>query len=149
MMGFATLDDRTGRLEVAAFSGIFDKYRNLLAKDTLLVAEGSLAMDDFTNSLRMTAEKLYSMEQAREIFARAIVLNWDSRQWPSERSFVDALAEILRPFRGGLCPVSIEFAKTEAKANLQLGDDWRVYPSDELLTRLRRLLAMDAVQVRY
>lgn len=149
MMGFATLDDRTGRLEVAAFSGIFDKYRNLLAKDTLLVAEGSLAMDDFTNSLRMTAEKLYSMEQAREMFARAIVLHWDSRQWRMERSFVDALAETLRPFCGGLCPISIEFAKAEAKANLQLGDEWRVHPSDELLTRLRRLLSMDAVQVRY
>lgn len=149
MMGFATLDDRTGRLEVAAFSGIFDKYRNLLAKDTLLVAEGSLAMDDFTNSLRMTAEKLYSMEQAREMFARAIVLNWDSGQWQMERSFVDELAETLKPFCGGLCPISIEFAKTEAKANLQLGDDWRVYPSDELLIRLRRLLSTEAVQVRY
>jgi len=149
MMGFATLDDRTGRLEVAAFSGIFDKYRNLLAKDTLLVAEGSLAMDDFTNSLRMTAEKLYSMEQAREMFARAIVLNWDCRQWSAERSFVDALMETLKPFCGGLCPISVEFAKSDAKASLQLGDDWRVYPADELLTRLRRLLSVEAVQVRY
>ncbi|WKJ92054.1 DNA polymerase III subunit alpha [Methylomonas montana] len=149
MMGFATLDDRTGRLEVAAFSGIFDKYRNLLAKDTLLVAEGSLAMDDFTNSLRMTAEKLYSMEQAREMFARAIVLNWDCRQWPTERSFVDELMETLNPFCGGLCPISVEFAKSDAKASLQLGDDWRVHPADELLTRLRRLLSVEAVQVRY
>ncbi len=149
MMGFATLDDRTGRLEVAAFSGIFDKYRDLLTKDTLLVAEGSLAMDDFSNSLRMTAEKLYSMEAAREMFARGIVLNWDAAQGPVSAHFVEKLTEILRPFQGGECPVLIEYKANGAKAALQLGDNWRVRPGDELLIRLRRLLPAEAVTVKY
>ncbi|MCQ8102933.1 DNA polymerase III subunit alpha [Methylomonas sp. SURF-2] len=149
MMGFATLDDRTGRLEVAAFSGIFDKYRDLLCKDSVLVAEGSLAMDDFSNSLRMTAEKLYSMEEAREMFARGIVLNWDAAQFPEPSAFVDRLKQILLPFRGGDCPVAIEYAADSARASLQLGDDWRVRPGDELLIRLRRLLSLEAVTVKY
>jgi DNA polymerase-3 subunit alpha len=149
MMGFATLDDRTGRLEVAAFSGIYDKYRNLLTKDTILVAEGSLAIDDFSNSLRMTAEKLYSMEEARELFSRGIVLNWDSNNWNSPTAFVAGLQQILEPYRGGQCPVSIEYVAEGAKASLQLGDDWRVKPGDELLIRLRRFLTADAVTVRY
>jgi DNA polymerase-3 subunit alpha len=149
MMGFATLDDRTGRLEVAAFSGIYDKYRDLLSKDTILIAEGSLAMDDFTNSLRMTAEKLYSMEQAREMYARGIALSWNSEEWPQDRSFFEELANILKPFCGGQCQISIDYTAATAKATLLLGDDWRVHPSDELLIRLRRLLPADAVQVRY
>ena len=149
MMGFATLDDRTGRLEVAAFSGIYDKYRDLLSKDTLLVAEGSLSMDDFTNGLRLTAEKLYSMEQAREMFARGIVLDWQSLQPAKNQEFLDALTAILKPFCGGQCPVSINYATATAKTVIQLGDDWRVRPSDELLIRLRRLLSTEAVQVRY
>lgn len=149
MMGFAILDDRTGRLEVAAFSGVYDKYRDLLSKDSILVAEGSLAMDDFTNGLRMTAEKLYSMEQAREMFARGIVLSWDAAQWPPQRSFTVELTEILKPFSGGQCPVTIEYASSTAKASIQLGDDWRVMPSDELLIRLRRFLPAEAVVVKY
>ena len=149
MMGFATLDDRTGRLEVAAYSGIFDKYRDLLSKDTLLVAEGSLAMDDYTNSLRMTAEKLYSMEDARELFARSIVLTWDAAEWPTSRIFVDELKNVLLPFRGGACPIAIEYTSSQAKTSIQLGDDWRVRPSDDLLIRLRRLLSPDTVVVRY
>ena len=149
MMGFATLDDRTGRLEVAAFSGIYDKYRDLLSKDTLLVAEGSLSMDDYTNSLRMTAEKLYSMEEAREMFARGIVLTWDATQWPASPTFVEALKNSLQPFRGGECPITIEYTSSHAKAFLQLGDDWRVRPSDDLLIRLRRLLSPDTVAVKY
>ena len=149
MMGFATLDDRTGRLEVAAFSGIFDKYRDLLSKDTLLVAEGSLTMDDFTGSLRMTAEKLYSMDEAREMFARGIVLNWEAANSTDANAWVSRLREILLPFRGGECPVTLEYATNTAKATMQLGDDWRVKPGDELLIRLRRLLSPEAVEVKY
>lgn len=148
-MGFATLDDRTGRLEVAAFSGVFEKYRDLLAKDTLLVAEGALNIDDFTNSLRLTAEKLYSMEQAREMFARGIVLNVKPGERPENKKFTQELASILKPFCGGLCPVYIDYSNLKAKTQLQLGDDWRVHPSDELLIRLRRWLTIDAVQVKY
>lgn len=149
MMGFATLDDRTGRLEVAAFSGIFDKYRDLLSKDNLLVAEGSLSMDDFTNSLRLTAEKLYSMDQARESFAKGIFLDWFSNNRHLEHQFIESLRTILKPFSGGLCPINIHYSTPTAKALVQLGEEWRVHPSDELLIRLRRLLSIDAVQVKY
>ena len=149
MMGFAMLDDRTGRLEVAAFSNVFDKYRDLLTKDAILVAEGSLAIDDFSNSLRMTAEKLYSMEEAREMYARSIMLKWDTSQWPVGRAFCGELREILKPFSGGQCPVTIEYNTLKDKATLQLGDDWRVRPTDELLIRLKRFLPAEAVEVRY
>ena len=111
-MGFAMLDDRTGRLEVAAFSGIFDKYRNLLSKDTILIAEGSLAIDDFSNSLRMTAETLYSMEDARELFARSIVLTIDLGNSDLAKDWLSRLRETLTPFRGGQCPVQIDYRTT-------------------------------------
>jgi len=39
-MAFVTLDDRTGRLELAVFSELFERHRDLLAKDTLLVVKG-------------------------------------------------------------------------------------------------------------
>ena len=149
MMGFATLDDRSGRLEVAAYSETYNKYRDLLNKDMLLVAEGSLGYDDFTNGLRLTADKLYSIEQAREMFARSIVLRWNKVEWPQNRNFKQELLAILQPFAGGQCPVSIDYTTANAKAMLQLGDDWRVKPSDELLIRLRRFLAAENVEIRY
>jgi len=39
-----------------------------------LIAEGALGIDDYLGTLRLTVEKLYSMEQAREAFARSIQL---------------------------------------------------------------------------
>ena len=150
MMGFATLDDRTGRLEVAAFSKTFEKYRDILSKDTLLVAEGPLNIDDFSNMLRLTADKLYTFEQARELFSRAIVLEWKQTTSSLElKSFIKGLTEVLQPFTGGNCPIQINYYTSGETASLQLGDDWRIHPTDELLMRLKRFLSEDEVEVRY
>lgn len=149
MMGFASIDDRTGRLEVAAFTGTYEKYRDLLSKDNLLIAEGSLSIDEYTNGLRLTAEKLYSMDQAREMFARSIVINWESQTWTKPDEFISQLHDTLKPFNGGQCPIHIAYTNAMTKVLLQLGDEWRVHPNDELILRLKRLLKPDAVEVKY
>ncbi len=148
-MGFATLDDRTGRLEVAAFSKVYEQYRDILSKDTLLVAEGGLNMDEFSGMLRVTAEKLYTIEQAREMFARSIQLTLNGNDASDQPRFIEQLAEILKPYCGGVCPVTVRYRSDRAKASIQLGDDWRVYPADELLLRLRRFRSVLAAEVKY
>ncbi|MGZ4980323.1 MAG: DNA polymerase III subunit alpha [Methylobacter sp.] len=150
VMGFATIDDRTGRLEIAAFGEVYEKYRGIFTRDSLLIAEGSLGVDDYLGTLRLTVEKLYNMEQAREVFARSIRLVWNAADSESESdSFVTKLIAVLEPFKGGSCPVGIGYTSKVAKADLQLGDEWRVHPTDELVARLRMLLGRDAVEVKY
>jgi DNA polymerase-3 subunit alpha len=150
MMGFATLDDRTGRLEVAVFSKTFEKYRDILSKDTLLVAEGALGIDDFSGGLRLTADKLYTFEEARELFARCIFLDWGSSiNSLGLNVFVEGLKSVLRPFSGGHCSVQIGYYSNNAKTVIQLGDDWRVHPTDELILRLKKFLSVSAVEVKY
>ncbi len=149
MMGFATLDDRTGRLEVAAFSKIYEQYRDILSKDTLLVAEGAINIDEFSGMLRVTAEKMYTIEQAREMFARNVQLKLDVSFNDLKEEGIEQLSAILDPFCGGNCSVLINFVSKQAKADIQLGDEWRVHPTDELIQRLRRCPVVQAVDVRY
>jgi len=145
-MGFATIDDRTGRLEIAAFGEVYEKYRGIFSRDSLLIAEGALGIDDYLGTLRLTVEKLYSMEQAREAFARSIQLVWNALDGDD---FAAKLIAVLEPFKGGGCPVGISYTSKVAKAGLQLGDEWRVHPTDELVARLRALLGSEAVEVKY
>jgi DNA polymerase-3 subunit alpha len=142
-MGFATLDDNSGRLECALFGEVYEKYRSLLSQDTVLIAEGGLAIDNFSGNLRLTVEKLYDINQAREQFARGLQLTWDNATATTQ------LAEVLTPFKKGGCPVSIAYSSEQARATVQLGDDWRVHPTDELIARLKTLLGADAVEIRY
>ena len=79
-MGFATLDDKSGRLECAAFGEVYEKYRGIFTRDNLLIAEGALAIDNFSGALRLTVEKLYDINQARESFSRGLQLTWNTAE---------------------------------------------------------------------
>ncbi|MDP2904189.1 MAG: DNA polymerase III subunit alpha [Methylovulum sp.] len=150
MMGFATLDDRSGRLECAVFGEVYDKYRDIFAKDKLLIAEGALAIDSFTNALRLTVEKLYDIEQARAAFAKSIQLNWNAAENDLEAGlFINKLAIILQAFKGGTCPIDLHYTSAPAKASLRLGDEWRVHPADELVSRLRALSENAEAEIKY
>ncbi len=145
MMGFATLDDRTGRLEVAAFSKTYEKYRDLLSKDALLIVEGALNIDDYTGGLRLTADGIYTFEQAREQYARGIVLHWNKEA----KDFIAKMKDILQPFTGGNCPIQIIYSSDKAAASLQLGDEWRIHPTDELISRLKKTFPISLIEIKY
>ncbi|MFM8332439.1 MAG: DNA polymerase III subunit alpha [Candidatus Methylumidiphilus sp.] len=147
-MGFVTLDDRTGRLEVAVFAEVYEQFRDSLVKDTLLVAEGGLGMDDFAGVMRLTAEKLYSIEQARARFSKHLLIEWAADQ-ADRAAWADELAELLKPFQGGSCPILIDYCGQGAKMRLQLGERWRIHPGEELLNRLRRHIGTERVSIQY
>jgi DNA polymerase-3 subunit alpha len=149
-MGFATLDDRTGRLECAAFGDIYDKYQGIFTRDRLLIAEGALTVDYYSGALRLTVDTLYDMDQAREAFARSVQLIWIHATLELDAGTVIArLKDVLEAFRGGSCPVKIHYTSASVKANLQLGDEWRVHPTDELIAQLKVLFGADAVEAQY
>ena len=146
---FLTLDDRSGRVEVPLFEDNYQKYRHLLAKDALLVVEGSLGYDDFSGGYRITPRQVRGIDQAREAYARQLLIRWQADTDGDARPFLEQLAELLGSFRDGPCRVSIQYRNPSAEAHLLLGEDWRVRPSEDLLHRLRRWLGPDRVRVIY
>ena len=151
-MGFATLDDKSGRLECAAFGEVYEKYRGIFTRkhSSFKIAEGALAIDNFSGALRLTVEKLYDIEQARESFARGIQLTWNvAENKPESSNNIERLGETLSPYKGGSCPVSINYTAQQARAGVQLGDEWRIHPTDELISRLKSLFGATSVEIRY
>jgi DNA polymerase-3 subunit alpha len=146
-IAFLTLDDRTARLDARVFPEVFDRFQALLAKDKVLVIQGVLGLDDFTGGYQVTAQHIYDINQAREVFARRLVVGVESGQ--AGNGFVSSLAAILEPFREGKCRVCIDYLGDTARARVTLGDEWTVHPSDALLQRLRHLAGKDRVNVEY
>jgi DNA polymerase-3 subunit alpha len=146
-IAFLTLDDNTARLDVRVFPEVFEKYQALLGKDKVLVIQGGFGLDDYTGGNQVTAQSIYDINQARELFARRLVVGVESRQ--AGNGFAGSLADILQPFRQGHCRVCIDYTGGDARARLALGEDWAVHPTDELLHRLRELAGRDSVQVEY
>lgn len=152
-MGFITLDDRTGRLEVSLFSEHFERYRDYLIKDTLLVAEGNLSFDDFAGQLRLSADKLMSIDEARTQFAKQLAIKWEEdKTSPGSGSgeWVNKLKELLINYRRAQgCPIVIDYRGGGVQSLLVLGESWRINPSDDLLVKLHENLGTEQVKLIY
>ena len=146
-IAFVTLDDRSGRMEVGVFAEAFQRFRDLLIKDRLLVVSGTVSIDDYSGGFRMSADDIYDIDQARGIYARRLELEVGKQM--AVNGFPRSLVEVLQPFRDGSCPVWLNYHSDEARAQMVLGQQWRVQPTDELLRRLRDVLGNEAVEVVY
>lgn len=146
-MAFITLNDRTGSVEIAIFSEMYQTARALLSENQLLVVEGEVTMDDFSGNFRLSAKNIYSIEQAREAFAKYLLIAIDQRE--ASKGFIEKLTYVVKPFKQGKCPICLAYQRENAKAILPLGDAWKVNPTDELIERLREYFPESVVEVVY
>jgi DNA polymerase-3 subunit alpha len=143
------LDDRSGRIEVTLFDDVYQQYRALIARDAILVVEGALRFDDFADDWRIAARRIIDVAQARELYARRLVLRWPRGANGDGSRVIAALEQALRPGRGGRCAVAIRYAGAGASADLLLGEEWTVRPTQDLVERLRQIVGRDGVEVVY
>jgi DNA polymerase III subunit alpha len=142
-----TLDDRTGRLEVNLFEDVFQKFRDLITKDAMVLVDGKLRFDEFSDSWRLTAVRLTDLDKVREQQARRLILKWP--QNGNSKVLLPRLAEVLQPWRPGPCPITVEYRNASATGALTLGKDWTVRASRELLEQLETLVGRGGVHVFY
>ncbi|MCC5856903.1 MAG: DNA polymerase III subunit alpha [Ectothiorhodospiraceae bacterium] len=146
-IAFLVLDDRTGRIEVTLFTEAYKRFGHLVNQDQLIVVEGTLGYDDFSDGWRINADKVLDISEVREAYARRLVLSLSHDQLGN--GAMDALRQALSTFRDGRCPVWMEYTGKGARAVLRLGDAWRVRPTDELIRRLGAVSGEGAVRVEY
>ncbi|MCC4263613.1 DNA polymerase III subunit alpha [Oceanimonas baumannii] len=146
-MGILTLDDKSGRLDVTLFSDALERYESLLEKDKILVISGQVSFDDFSGGLKMSAREVLDISDARERFARGLALYIDKSR--IDQGFFTQLLDILTPVRAGVCPVRVTYNRPGARAELTLGTEWRVTPTDQMLDSLKGLLGPDKVELMF
>ncbi len=146
-MAFITIDDRSARIELAVFSEAYNQYRDLLAKDKLIVVEGEVSIDDYSGGFKMSANSIYDINQARTRFGKRLLVQVNEKKLAN--GFIHELQSILSPFRDGFCPVVLDYQRRDARAELLLGKGWQIQPSDELLQRLREMVGEERVQMIY
>jgi DNA polymerase-3 subunit alpha len=145
-MMVVVLDDGTAQLEVTVFNELYEKHRDKLKEDSLLVVQGKVQRDEFSGGFRVTAEELLDLAAVRERFAARLRLDMNG-QADARR-----LAELLSPYRGsggGACSVFVHYVNESASCDVALGDAWRVRLDAELLEQLSRWLTPENVHVVY
>jgi DNA polymerase-3 subunit alpha len=154
-MGVVTLADDSESNEVIFFGEAFDKFRQKLKEDELLVLEvqlrargggrpGNGEMESAAESrASIRAVNALDLAEARKRFARGVRLTCNG-QAPSGK-----LRDVLAPYRNGHCPVSVVYANRGASCEIDLGDAWRVNVNDDLIRSLSDCLSPENVRVVY
>ena len=135
-MAIVTFSDSQASIEMAVFPELFKSHRAYLEKDAILVVAGEVSRDDYSGGVRLSAKSLYTLAQARERYAKRMRLILSQANTQAES--IVSLQQILQLHATGQLPVVIEYRHAGVKAELPLGVNWRVHPSDELVQALRR-----------
>ncbi len=130
-------------MEVTVFNELWDAERAKLKEDELLLIEGKVQNDSFTGGLRVTAERLFTLTEARGRFAKSLRLAMNGG------SNAEQLRGLLAPYRNGPCPVRLCYRNGSAETELSLPDSWRVRLDDALIASLNEWLTPDNVKVVY
>ncbi|MFT4670706.1 MAG: DNA polymerase-3 subunit alpha [Pseudohongiellaceae bacterium] len=173
-IAFLTLDDRSARFEVALYGREYEKYRELLHKDVILVVECNISVDDFSGSIRGRAKDVMTLTQARKKFANRLSLDVEASNLTT--GFSDRLAAILSPYQLALqsaqqpnvmansvdyipeeavpeavegCQVMVNYRRNNSRGCIILGPEWKVSPSDDLIKRLKSEFGKDKLEIKY
>jgi DNA polymerase-3 subunit alpha len=140
------LDDGTAQVEITVFNELFEKHRDKLKEDALLVVTGKVQNDEFSGGLRVTSEELLDLESLRSRYAARLRIAMNG-QADAKR-----LQQVLAPYRAaghGGCLVVITYENAKAVCEVALGESWRVRPEGRLLSELGAWLTPESVQLVY
>ncbi len=142
-MAVITLDDGSAQIELTVFNEEYERSRQWIREDELLVVQGKASLDEYSGGVRVSGEELHDFAQARSLHARHLVLDSDGKVGAAR------LAEILKPWSEGSCPVLIRYHNAKASCQLRLGEAWQVTLSDELLRDLGSAIGLENTKVVY
>ncbi len=145
-MAFITLDDRSGRLDVAMFSDTYDQYRDKVVKDAMLVINGEVSNDDYSGGLKMRADSVMDLTEAREQKIHSLKVLWN--QTDPEKNRAATLKNILSSHLAeNACPIAVKYSQERCSGEFWFGEAWRVRPCEELLVELRGQYGHDNVEI--
>jgi DNA polymerase-3 subunit alpha len=143
-LAIVRLEDSSSAMDIVVFSELLDQRQDALVVGQMMVIDGEIAADDYSGGIKMTANTLYTLEEARSRFAKCLSLYLTTEN----QHQLSALQAILKAHQGD-CVVQIHYANQEGKAAIALPANWRVKPSDALLDGLFALLDKERVELCY
>lgn len=142
---FITLDDKSARLELMIFAEEAERYGHLLQEEQLVFLEVGVQPDRYAGGdhVRINCKRVMNLTHARVGNAHTVLIDVDLRDAGLD---VPGLRQLLRQHwdEAGLS-VLLRTHIQGARAEIKLGMDWQVIPSDELVGALRALPAVGAV----
>jgi DNA polymerase-3 subunit alpha len=144
LMGFATIEDRHGAVEVTVFSRAFAVAGDLLTEDRGVLVQGPVQRDE--QSVKLIAETIIPLEKAEEVWTASVHLRLDLER--TDRALLLQLREVLQRYPGG-CKAYLHLqAPTGDAAMIELAEGFRLKAGPALWRDVAALIGPAAVETR-
>ena len=146
-----TLDDGTARIEVSANHERFQRFKDIVQTEKVVVIEGEIYEREGFDRPMGRLTKAFSLNEIRQKRANSIQIHLHTEHL--SKTLSQDLQTMLLPYCNvDLCthiPVILHLDYAYAQAELHLGIQWKVAPLDEALVKLRDYFGKENLHIEY
>lgn len=146
-----TLDDGTARIEVSANHERFQRFKDIVQTEKVVVIEGEIYEREGFDRPMGRLTKAFSLNEIRQKRANSIQIHLHAEHL--SKTLSQDLQNMLLPYCNvDLCthiPVLLHLDYAYATAELHLGIQWKIAPLDEALVKLRDYFGKESVHIEY
>ena len=146
-----TLDDGTARIEVSCNHERFQRYKDVVKIDQVVVIEGEIYEREGFDRPMGRLTKAFTLNEIRQKRANNINIRLNAEI--ISKSLASDIQKIILPYCNvDMCqhiPMQIQLDYAYATAELHLGQQWKVVPLDELLAKLRDYFGKESIHIEY
>ncbi|MFT4021700.1 MAG: DNA polymerase III subunit alpha [Acinetobacter sp.] len=146
-----TLDDGTARIEVSCNHERFQRFKDIVQIDRVVIIEGEIYEREGFDRPMGRLSKAFNLNEVRQKRAQHIRIQLDDHMFSAELS--KDLQKMLQPFCNQPdiqhIPLLFKLEFPYAHAELHFGEQWKIAPLDEALSQLRDYFGKDAIHIEY
>ena len=146
-----TLDDGTARIEVSANHERFNRFKDIIQNEKVVVIEGEIYEREGFDRPMGRLTKAFNLNEIRQKRANHIAIKLSPEVLT--KTLTSDLQKILQPYCNvDMCqhiPVHIMLDYDYATAEFHFGQQWKVAPLDELLSKIRDYFGKESLHVEY
>ena len=146
-----TLDDGTARIEVSANHERFQRFKDIVQTEKVVVIEGEIYEREGFDRPMGRLTKAFSLNEIRQKRANSIQIHLHAEHL--SKTLSQDLQNMLLPYCNvDLCthiPVLLHLDYAYATAELHLGIQWKIAPLDEALVKLRDYFGKESLHIEY
>ena len=139
------LGDTTDNIDVTANHNLLNES---ISRDDIVIIEGTLRLDDYTNRLNFRAKSINSLEDARIILATGVKF-----KVTKEEDLTVLVGKLESLFsnkdKKGKCAVRIDYMSSGITKSLVLGENYKILPTNDIIAELNKLDCVEKVELIY
>lgn len=145
-MAILTIDDGKGKMETAVFSELLESTQAFLKKDEIVIIQGEISIDAYSNSIRMRADNIFNIPVARETFGRRMLLNIKADT--DFQKNLQTCYQLMKQYSTGKMPVQIIYQNEKGSVRLNIDHHWQISPEDEFMHSINQLPGF-SIEIEY